>query len=139
GLYRLGKTELPEEDHYTLDMLEFSKTTFFSMIALPDGTLLCATENNGQIHIDGQGEVLNHYVSSKNDETGLQSNSVWSLYLDADQKIWMGYYNKGVALYDKLYDKFYDIASYHNNPNSLQISSVTSIVQRPNGDFLMGL
>src|SRR5690606_22491969 len=139
GLYKLGKTEIPGKDHHTLDVLEFSKTTFFSMITLPDGTLMCATENNGLFHINARGEVLNHYVSSKNDQTSIQSNSIWSLYLDDDNKIWLGYYNKGIALYDKLYDKFNDIASYHNNPNSLQVSSVTSIVQKSNGNFLMGL
>src|SRR5690606_5772120 len=117
----------------------FSQNTFFTIITLPDGTLMCGSENNGLFQINAQGEVLNHYVSSKNDESSLLSNSIWSLYLDDDNKIWLGYYNKGVAKYDKLYDKFNDIASYYNNPNSLQIGSVTSIAQKSNGDFLIGM
>lgn len=139
GLIKVGTTDIPGEDHHTIEKFEFSKTTFFSIITLPDGTLLCATENNGLFHLNDRGRVLHHYMHNKGDERSIQSNSIWSLYLDQDNKIWLGYYNKGVALYDRLYDKFKDVASYHNNPNSLQISSVTSIVQKPNGNFLMGL
>ena len=139
GLIKLGRTDIIGEDYYAVDEFLFSQTTFFSLIVLPDGTLMCATENNGLFHITPKGKVLNHYFASKNDETGMQSNSIWSLYLDDGQRIWLGYYNKGLALYDRLYDKFNDIASYHNNPNSLQISSVTSIVQQSDGKFLIGL
>lgn len=139
GLHKVGRTDIPGADFYTIDKFLFSQNTFFTIITLPDGTLMCGSENNGLFQINVRGEVLNHYVSSKNDESSLLSNSIWSLYLDDDQKIWLGYYNKGVAKYDKLYDKFNDIASYYNNPNSLQIGSVTSIAQKSNGDFLIGM
>ena len=137
GLYKISRKG--GSDFFTRDKFLFSQNTFFTLITLPDGTLMCGTENNGMFHISAEGTVLNHYVSSKNDESSILSNSIWTLYLDDDDKIWMGYYNKGVAIYDKLYDKFNDIASYYNNPNSLQISSVTSIAQYPNGNLLIGL
>lgn len=139
GLQKIGRTDMEGADFYAIDKYLFSQNTFFTIITLPDGTLMCGTENNGLFQINAQGEVLNHYVSSKNDESSILSNSIWSLYLDSDNKIWLGYYNKGVAKYDKLYDKFNNIASYYNNPNSLQIGSVTSIAQRSNGDFLIGM
>lgn len=139
GLYKVGRSDTGVSDFFTIDRYLFSQNTFFTLITLPDGTLMCGTENNGMFHINSSGEVLNHYVSSKNDQGSILSNSIWSLYLDSDDKIWLGYYNKGVALYDRLYDKFNDITSYYNNPNSLQISSVTTIAQKPNGNFLIGL
>ena len=66
------------------------------------------------------------------EDTSILSNSIWSSYLDNDERIWIGYYNKGVSVYDKLYDKFNEVKSLSQNLNSLQYSSVTAIQQDVN-------
>lgn len=139
GLYKvkIGNSSIGEPS--VIEKYAFSTHPFFTLMALPDGTLMCGTENDGLFHINDSGVVLNHYLTNKKDEKSLLSNSIWTLYLDNDQKIWLGYYNKGVAVYDKLYDKFKDIESLYNNPNSLQISSVTSIVKDPSDKLWIGM
>ncbi|MCM4151735.1 hybrid sensor histidine kinase/response regulator [Arenibacter sp. N53] len=139
GLYKvkIGNSSIGEPTF--IEKYTFSKHPFFTLMALPDGTLMCGTENDGLFHINASGAVLNHYLTNKKDEKSLLSNSIWTLYLDNDQKIWLGYYNKGVAVYDKLYDKFKDIESQYNNPNSLQISSVTSIIKDSSGKLWIGM
>ena len=139
GLYKVefGNSKLGEPS--AMERYTFSIYPFFTLMALPDGTLMCGTENDGLFHIDDRGKLLNHYKASKKDEKSLLSNSIWTLYLDNDEKIWLGYYNKGVAVYDRLYDKFKDIESLYNNPSSLQISSVTSIAKDPSGKLWIGM
>ena len=105
----------------------------FQKIHLPDNTLLCGTENDGLFHINDDGKVIHHYFNNKNDEKSILSNSIWSLLADNHGKIWLSYYNKGIAVYDNLYDKFKDIESQYNNINSLQIPSVSSIVKDNKG------
>ena len=139
GLYKVKIADSDLGKPSAMEKYAFSTHPFFTLIALPDGNLMCGTENDGLFHINGNGTVLNHYLTNKKDEKSLLSNSIWTLYLDNDEKIWLGYYNKGVAVYDRLYDKFKDIESLYNNPNSLQISSVTSIAKDPSGKLWIGM
>lgn len=139
GLFEInnvtGQKNLLNRIHH----FSFTKNRFMSIINLPDGSLMCGIENDGLIHIRKDGSVINHYLSKKTDAKGILVNSIWSLFLDNNERIWIGYHNAGIAIYDKLHDKFKDIESLPNNSNSLQIGSVTSIVKDPLGNFWIGL
>jgi signal transduction histidine kinase/DNA-binding response OmpR family regulator/streptogramin lyase len=127
GLFKIKsntKDLLFEINHFPI-----SQNRILSIINLPDKTVMCGTENDGLFHIDANGKILNHYLSSKSERKNILSNSIWSLFLDRNERIWMGYYNAGIGVYDKLYDKFENLESIPGIPNSLQISSVTAIVK----------
>ncbi len=126
GLFKVNKTKNQSSriDHFLI-----SKNQILSLIPLEDGTLLCGTENDGLFHLDSNGGILHHYLSSKIDKKSILSNSIWSLYVDKNERIWVGHYNKGVSVYDKLYDKFKEIESLYHNPNSLNHESVVGIVE----------
>jgi len=126
GLYNI---KINSKSFFELNNFSFSKNRFLSMVQLPDNSIMCGTENDGLFHIKNNGKVLNNYLSSKTNQKSILSNSIWSLFIDKNERIWLGYYNKGVAIYDKLYDKFKNLESIPNNPNSLHIGSVTGIVQ----------
>lgn len=138
GLFKINElnsdNQLIKLDHFLV-----SEKRFMSIINLPDGTLMCSTENDGLIHINTDGHVINHYLYNKTDAKSLAGNSIWSLFLDRNERIWVGYYNAGIAVYDKLHDKFKDIESFYNVTNSLQMGSVSSIVRDQSDDFWIGL
>jgi signal transduction histidine kinase/ligand-binding sensor domain-containing protein/DNA-binding response OmpR family regulator len=110
-----------------------------SIIATDANTILCATENDGLIVINDQGVVQKKYVNSKFDIRSLSSNSVWSLYLDKDKRIWLGYYNKGLGVFDKLNSKVNVIESLVGNPQSLQTNCVTSVAKDNDGQLWIGM
>lgn len=140
GLMRVSAKETSSNELlFNINSFIFSKNQFLSLLELKDGTLLCGTENDGLFHISGDGEILKRYEATKNDTSSILSNSIWSLYLDKDERIWLGYYNKGVSVYDKLYDKFNEIQSIPQNPNSLQHVSVAAIEQDPNNKLWIGM
>lgn len=122
-----------------IEHLGVSSNPFFALELIGRGEILCGTENDGMYHLNEQGELIHHYVSSNKDEQSLLSNSIWSLFLDRDQKIWMGYYNKGVAIYDEVYDKFKGYESLYNNVKSLHAASVASITQDEKGNLWVGM
>lgn len=132
GLYKID--DLLNTRNYPI-----ADTKIFSMIQLPDNTIMLGSENNGLFHINTNGNIIKNYLSSKTDKKSILYNSIWSLFLDKNERIWMGYYNSGVAVYDKLYDKFNNIESLNNTPNSLQIGSVTGIAQDKNGKLWISM
>ncbi|MFV5698404.1 two-component regulator propeller domain-containing protein [Flavobacterium sp. ZT3R17] len=129
GLFKIKSNDNSKDHLLEINHFQISQNRLLSIITLPDKTLMCGTENEGLFHIDSNGEILNHYLSSKYERKNILSNSIWSLFLDRNERIWMGYYNAGIGVYDKLYDKFENLESIPGIPNSLQINSVTAIVK----------
>ncbi len=101
--------------------------------------ILCGTENDGLFILVKNGNVVKNYRYNKFDKNSIKSNSVWSLFLDKQERVWIGYYNKGIGVYDPFYDKFNSIESLPNIPNSLESGSVTGIVKDSKGLFWIGM
>ncbi|MDP5081766.1 MAG: ATP-binding protein [Winogradskyella sp.] len=139
GLFKINNVKSEKNKLTKINHFSVSKNRVLSIISLPDETLMCGIENGGLIHINKEGGLINHYLSNKTDAKGILGNSIWSMFLDNNERIWIGYHNAGVAIYDKFNDKFKDLESLHNNSNSLQMGSVTSIVKNQFGNFWIGL
>lgn len=110
-----------------------------AITAMDSKTILCATENDGLIVVNNQGVVQKKYTNSKFDARSLGSNSVWSLYIDKDKRIWLGYYNRGLGVFDKLNSKVNIIESIAGKPKSLQTSGVTSIAKDDAGQLWISM
>jgi signal transduction histidine kinase/ligand-binding sensor domain-containing protein/DNA-binding response OmpR family regulator len=136
GLYKVNGNE---NGRYSIEHFPITSKRILSLLDTPRNTILCGTENDGMLELNRKGDVINHYVNNKFEDNGMKSNSIWSLYLDDLQRIWIGFYNNGVGLYDESYDKFADLESKPNNLNSLQSSSVTGILKDESGRLWIGM
>ena len=125
GVYKIKLSDIETEP--LVENFKISKKSIFSLIESPYGGILCGTENDGLYYLNENGAILHHYLFDKNDENSILSNSIWSLYKDTNDRVWMGFYNRGVVVHDKFFNKFSRIQSIYNKSNSLQTSSVTSI------------
>ncbi|WP_299435518.1 hybrid sensor histidine kinase/response regulator transcription factor [uncultured Aquimarina sp.] len=130
GAYKIDKGI---DDIYVIKNLRFSTKRILSLISNADGSIICGTENDGLFHFKANGTLIKNYLFDKNNKNSIQSNSIWSLFMDSNERVWIGYYNNGIAIYDQLYDKFKNIESLASNPNSLEAGSVTGIVQDKSG------
>jgi ligand-binding sensor domain-containing protein/signal transduction histidine kinase/DNA-binding response OmpR family regulator len=110
-----------------------------SILATDPKTILCATENDGLIIVNDQGVVQKKYVNSKFNMRSLSSNSVWSLFLDKERRIWLGYYNKGLGVFDKINSKVNIIESLPGNSQSLQTNCVTGIAKDHEGQLWISM
>lgn len=135
----LVKVSISNDDNYTIDDFKITDKRILSMLNSPSGNVLCGTENDGLFVMRPDGKIIKNYRYDKFDTNSIKSNSIWSLFTDEQERIWMGYYNNGVGVYDELYDKFEDIESLPSNPNSLQSSSVTAIQKDSKGFLWIGM
>ncbi|MDV7187978.1 two-component regulator propeller domain-containing protein [Lutibacter sp. TH_r2] len=97
--------------------------------------IICGSENDGVFVLNKKGEIKKNYLYDKYNPSSLKSNSVWSLLKDNENRIWLGFYNKGVAVVDELYNKFKAIESVTNNVNSLSANSVSGIQEDSQGNL----
>lgn len=109
--------------------LKFSSKKIMTIAELSDTTFIIGTENDGLFHLKKNGEIIKNYVSNKTEENSILHNSIWSLFIDHNERIWIGYFNSGVAVSDNLYDKFLNIESLPNNENSLKMGSVMGMIK----------
>ena len=130
GLYKIDENE---NGRYVIQHFPITSKRVLSLQITPRNTILCGTENDGMFELDSNGNISNRYLRNKFSKDGIRSNSIWSLFLDDQERNWIGYYNNGLGIYDKLYDKFQDISSIPNDSNSLQANSVTGILKDDQG------
>lgn len=112
-----------------IKQLTFSTKKIMDFAQLSNNSLMVGTENDGLFHISNDGDIIKNYVASKTEENSIRHNSIWTLFVDRNERVWMGYYNSGVAVSDKLYDKFSNIKSLPNNDNTLKIGAVMAMVK----------
>ncbi|MDO1514461.1 two-component regulator propeller domain-containing protein [Maribacter confluentis] len=131
GTFKNGLVKVKQETtgYFTIEKFGFTDKRIFDIKVLKDNTILCATENDGLFLLDELGNPIQNYTYNKSEYNSIRSNSIWSIFVDNQERIWLGYYNKGIGVYDKLYDKFENIQSLPYSSNSLQSPSVTGIVE----------
>ncbi|WDF66014.1 hybrid sensor histidine kinase/response regulator transcription factor [Flavobacterium sp. KACC 22763] len=143
GYLWMGTTEnglikiKPETDNYRFENYAITKNKILSIVQSSLGYIVCGTENDGLLAVNYKGEVLKKYLHSKYNSASLKSNSVWSLYEDKEKRLWLGYFNKGLGVFDKPNNKFNSLESLANNENSLQTSYVTSVAKDKKGNLLI--
>lgn len=138
GYSGLVKADLSSKNKQAFSF-PITKKRIMSILATDDNTILCATENDGLIIVNNQGTVQKKYVNSKFNSRSLASNSVWSLFLDKEKRIWLGYYNKGLGVFDKTNGKINIIESLPGNSQSLQTSCVTGISKDKEGQLWISM
>ncbi len=128
GLFKISAVDTQNiSEEVRIDHFKLTNKRIMAIAQVDDGSLLIGTENDGLLHIFPNGSLRNAYVQEKTDKNSIPSNSIWELFVDRDERIWLGYYNSGIGIYDKLYDKFNGLESLPGNNNSLQVGSVTGI------------
>ena len=112
GLIKISKGS---DGKTIFEKFKITDKRILTLIQAPDGNVLCGTENDGLFALKSNGEVIYNYRYDKFNKSSIKSNSIWSLFVDNQDRIWIGYYNKGVGVYDKYDDKFMDIESSTNH------------------------
>ncbi len=98
-----------------------------------EGDLLVGTENDGLLRVDTSGRLRERYLYNSFEDSSIGSNSIWSLHRDRNDRLWVGLYNKGISVYDRLRDKFGSYQRQPGNENTLQGESVTNITEDGRG------
>jgi signal transduction histidine kinase/DNA-binding response OmpR family regulator/ligand-binding sensor domain-containing protein len=125
GLIKISRNN----DFYQIEKLEITKKRILSLSLKENGNILCGTENDGLFEIDLKNNKTINYRFDKNIQNGIKSNSIWSIFSDSKDRIWLGYYNNGVDVYNNNYSKFKAFKNISGYTNSLSSNSVTGIIK----------
>ena len=104
----------------------------------PKGAIFCGTENDGLLILNHKKE-LTSLKYNRSELKGIKSNSIWSIFFDENERIWLGYFNQGIDIYDKENERFKSIEHIPNKNQSLYSKSVTAIAQDKQGRFWFGI
>tara|TARA_B110000003_G_scaffold96909_1_gene99044 strand:- start:13827 stop:18026 length:4200 start_codon:yes stop_codon:yes gene_type:complete len=136
GLVRIQHNN---NDVYSIEEFFISKKRILSLAEKTNGNILCGTENDGLFEINYVTKNAKNYQQNKLKQNGIKSNSIWTVFTDPKDRIFLGYYNKGIDLHDDNYNKFSSIKSIPYLSNSLNSSSVTGIIKDNKGRFWISM
>lgn len=115
----------------------FNTTTkrILDITNLDDSTLIIATENDGLFIISNKGEVVKNIRQHSFENSIISSNSIWSLKIDEQQRIWVGYYDKGFDVFDSSHNKFYSLTDQIRDLKYQNIGSVSGICRASDNEI----
>lgn len=85
---------------------EITKKRIFAVQEYNDSYMILGTENDGLFVVSYDGKVQKQHLKEKESSFGIQSNSVWSILCDARDRIWLGFYDRGLVKFDPNHFKF---------------------------------
>jgi len=91
-----------------------------------------AVENEGLFILDMRGEIVIHYQYNVEDRQGIGSDSIWSMLLDNQNRLWLGYYENGLGFVDSHYNKFKSIQR-ENIKNSIHTNDIKAFAKTNSG------
>ncbi len=110
-----------------LEQFPITKRRVMSLDNNKEGLIFCGTENDGLFILNQKGDILKELRYQSGKAQGLKSNSVWKVYFDSADRLWVGYYDKGIDIYDPNYRKFNLLGNMVPAANVLNHISITGL------------
>src|SRR5690606_13840115 len=95
----------------------FTDCAISKILVDPRLGILVGTDGAGAFIIDSDLQILQEFVSNPYDPATIPDNSVSDIFVDPDNRIWIG--GRGLSYYDPNRLKFQTYQQLPNNPNSL--------------------
>lgn len=95
-----------------------------------NGDLWVGSWENGLFLLEEQGQQkLTHYQHEPENPHSLANNSIYTLFIDEQKRLWVGNENGGLHLYDRKKDLFYRYLPDDTEPYSITSNSIWSIFE----------
>ncbi len=140
GLHSLD----PGEDRfnrYATGVNEFSELTYSSISGIAEdqgGYLWVSTRGDGLMMFNPQSRrFVQYYFNVLTDATSLNTNDVWTVYVDSQNRVWAGT-SLGLNLLDRATGEFIHYVNNSADPGSLSDNYVMAITEDSRGDIWVG-
>ncbi|NUN09693.1 MAG: hypothetical protein HUU54_11005 [Ignavibacteriaceae bacterium] len=94
---------------------------YYSRNLLMIGTL------NGLYILNQLTNKIEYYKHNPNDKYSLSSNHILSIFVDNDERSWIGTENGGLNVFEEKYRRFYTFKTEPGNPNTISDNTIFSI------------
>jgi ligand-binding sensor domain-containing protein/DNA-binding CsgD family transcriptional regulator len=113
---------------------ELNNRSVLGLCQTADGSVLIGTDGGGLNVFNRK----NNSFSAINNSNKIQTNVVKTIYEDQQKRLWLGYFNGGLALYNPQNQSFKHYLSNPNDPLSISNNSVWSIASEASGQLWVG-
>jgi signal transduction histidine kinase/ligand-binding sensor domain-containing protein/CheY-like chemotaxis protein/AraC-like DNA-binding protein len=120
-----------ENSGLTNDMIQ-------DIVRSPEGEILIATDGGGLNIYNPVSKKIISQSSDPNNPNSLSNNSVYKIYYDQYQGLWIGNYAGGLNYSSRIDWKFKPVRHRLNDENSLSDNHVRSFMQDRNGNIWIG-
>ncbi|GAA0852098.1 EAL domain-containing protein [Aliiglaciecola litoralis] len=96
GLYQINL----KTSHFERIKGDVGTNNITSGIIKHDNQILIGTHGNGLYQYDSTADTFSNLTKDNSPELELHSDEIWSLFEDEDKKIWFGYWDQGLSVYD---------------------------------------
>lgn len=117
----------------SFDKLDIGDSATMAIISGLDHIFI-SVENEGLFVLDQMGEIVKHYLYSVKHTNGVGSDSVWSMCLDNENRLWLGYYENGLGFFDAHYSKFKSITRKEEG-NSIHTNEIKAFAKTEEGNI----
>ncbi len=114
---------------------ELSHRSVLSLCKRADGRLLVGTDGGGLNVLDTKNKVFSTISNNPNG----YGNVVKTILEDNQKRIWLGYFNDGLSLFDAKMGSFKHFRTRPNDPLSISGNNVWSIAQDENSNLWLGI
>ncbi|MBC3757172.1 response regulator [Hyunsoonleella sp. SJ7] len=115
------------------DKLDIPNSATMDIISGLDQVFV-SVENEGLFVLDQAGELVKHYWYSVKNRNGVGSDSVWSMFLDNENRLWLGYYENGLGFFDEHYNKFESVVRKEEG-NSIHTNEIKAFAKTEEGNI----
>ncbi|MBN2487349.1 MAG: hypothetical protein JXB34_15345 [Bacteroidales bacterium] len=123
-----GLTSLETYKNFTgFDYHEILNTTVHQLW-IRNNQVWFSVENMGVYVTDLYGNLLHRFLNDPADASTIAFNSVWSMYFDKSDRIWMGTWESGLSIYDPHFLKFKHY-KFQLGKNSISLNNVKSFIE----------
>lgn len=126
------KIQSNNSNYLIVNQISLTNKRILAVEEYSNGKILCGTENDGLFILDYNGNVIDRYLSKSTDNFSIASNSVWSIFSDNEDRVWIGYYDKGLDKYDPRHFKFNFLKNIISKPNPFP-KSISGIAKDKKG------
>lgn len=114
---------------------ELSHRSVLSLCKTSDGQIFVGTDGGGLNVLDKKNKT---FSVISNNPTGY-GNVVKTIYEDRQKRLWLGYFNDGLSLFDRKTNNFTHFRSNPNDPLSISGNNVWSIAEDENSNLWLGI
>lgn len=100
--------------------------------------VLVAVDRLGLFVLNQKNEVIQNYSHKPDDDNSISQNSIYAIYVDDYNAVWLGLREGGVNIVYENDNYFQNIQHVKNLDNSIYNNNIRSIFQSKNGDLWFG-
>lgn len=135
NVFKVHKTRFETYTHTGNRAGELSHRSVLSLCKMADGRVLVGTDGGGLNLLDTKNKL---FSTIANNPAGY-GNVVKTLLEDSQKRIWLGYFNDGLSLFDTKKDSFKHFRTRPNDPLSIGGNNVWSITEGDSSHLWVGV